>query len=80
MKQHYVILAKVLNWAADNEIEVKLGMAKFPGLKDQVEITLGKNGRQKLIRFMDFGELEKHNIQTILMNQAFELCLTRLEL
>lgn len=76
-----IVLAKIITWAFDNGIEIKVG--KFvtgAGLKDQIEITLIKNGRQQYVRFLDWHELDAGFVKSMIEKSAFELCLTRLNL
>lgn len=80
MKQHYTLLAKVLEWAFENEIKITIGTFKSPGLKDQIELTISKNGRSEYIRFLEFEQTDRVKIQNDIMEKAFNLCLTRLEI
>lgn len=76
---HNVTLAKIITWAFENDIEITVkGFKPTDGLKMQIEIILSKNGAKKLIRLLDFEELDNSFIQRLVEKTAFELCLTRL--
>lgn len=71
-------LAKIIQWAFANSIEINVSSHKEDGMKELVEIRLTKNGKQKTFRAYDFNELDKRFLQKQIEILAFDLCLERL--
>lgn len=79
--KHCDILAKIIEWAFANSIEINVkSHQEQVGLKEVVEITISKHGKKEMVRFFDWAEMTRPLIQQLIMDQAFNLCLTRLEL
>lgn len=79
--QQCIVLAKIIKWAIENEIEIKVGKFKEDeGLKTQIELTMIKNAKTSYVRFLDFEELDSGFMNTMVEKAAFDLCLTRLVL
>jgi hypothetical protein len=79
--QQCLTLAKIIKWAIENDIEIKVGKFKEDdGLKTQIEITMIKNSKTSYVRFLDFEELDSGFMNTMVEKAAFQLCLTRLNL
>lgn len=72
------VLAKILMWAFHNDIEISMSSFSKEGYKKQIQMDLIKNGRREYIRLYDFEELTLNQIQNLIEQQAFKLCLTRL--
>ena len=70
----------VAGLAFKNGIEIKVASHKELGLKEQVEITLAKNGKKKIFLATDFEELDKKYLKNKIEELAFDLHLERLYL
>lgn len=73
-------LTKIIVWAFKNGIEIKVASFKEVGLKEQVEISLIKNGKKKVFLTPCFEELDKKYLKNKIEEMAFDLHIERLYL
>lgn len=72
------VLSKIIAWAFANGIEISVRCHRDPGIKDQIEIDLKKNGASELIRIYDWDELDRKALKNIIEAKASNLSMTRL--
>lgn len=73
-------LEKIIKWAFENGITISVRPYKEPGLKDEVEIILTKNGKSTIFRIYNWDDLGNAGVMAKVERKAFDLCLTRLVL
>lgn len=80
-KEYLSILAKVIEWALNNGIILTYGRLPQPaGKASFITIQMCKNGKCEFVEILSFDELLRPSFKKALMDTAYSLCLTGLEL